>query len=119
MKLLVGAGVAALAWSTLATASLAAERPEPIFKTGTESSQQDLTLPPQKIVNAVIRSMDKEDVRKLDQCVEDEQLRPRAYQQLLRSSVFRPTPGHALYFVRDPMLTVRPSTSPIIFNISW
>lgn len=100
MKLIVGAGVAALALAAVANTFATAAQPKAIFETGTESSTKGLTLPPAEIVNAVVRSMDEEDVRELDQCVADQQLKPRAYQNLLRSAVFRPSPDHVLYFVR-------------------
>ncbi len=100
MKSIRWAGAAALALATVTNTSAAPAQLKAIFRTGTESSTTGLALPPLEIVNVVVQSMDKEDVRELDQCVEDQQLKPHAYQKLLRSAVVRPSPGHILYFVR-------------------
>lgn len=73
---------------------------EPILKMGTESSTKGLGLPPQPVVDTIIRSLNKDDINELDECIEDQKLKQHAYRDLLRSAMFRPSPGHKLYFVR-------------------
>jgi hypothetical protein len=92
--------IATLFLAALACTPVAAADAQPILKMGTESSTKGLDVPPSRVVDAIIGSLNKDDIAELDQCIEDQNLKPHDYRQLLRSSLFKPAAGHLLYFVR-------------------
>ena len=79
---------------------VAAAGAQPLLKMRTEGSTRHLGVPPRQVVDVIMGSLEKDDIAVMDDCLEDLKLKPRDYRHLLRSAVFRPSPGHALHFVR-------------------
>lgn len=81
-------------------APVAAVGAQPILKMEAESSTRRMGVPGHQVVDVIIGSLEKDDIVVLDQCLEYQKLKPHDYRHLLRSVVFRPSPGHLLHFVR-------------------
>ncbi len=75
----------------------AAPAAAPLLELKAQSVSWGLVMPIPPVANLVVGTVDKS---KLDQCVRDQRLQPRAYRGLLLSWAYPSSPGHQLHVVR-------------------
>ncbi len=102
------AALGVLCFATIAAPVSAEEKP--LLSASAESLSPGEVRPSDDLVRVVIRSIDKDDVQQLDECLSDEGQKAADYAFLLRAVRVPARPGHILWFVR-------PTLKPYCFGL--